>query len=109
MRQNRIRDLVNQLDLMSKKHPVGYKNDDAIREMTPVFYSLAYECGSNAYLREKLASARHDFDVMFSARKHLKYGSSEEVANRFRSHLGLIVKWIESFIPEDDITPESEP
>jgi len=109
MNTSQIRELVDQLESMSKRYSVGYKNDEAIRAMTPVLRALDSECGSNAYLGEKVVSARHNFDTMFSPRKHLKYGGADEVAYRFRSDLGSIVKWLDNFTRENNITTEREP
>ena len=109
MSPSRIRDLVDQLTSLSNSYSAGFKNDVAIREMTPILRALDSECGANAYLGEKVVSARHNFETMFSPRKHLKYGGADEVAYRFRSDLGLIVQWLDNFGPEDSVPTERGP
>lgn len=109
MNQTRIRELVDQLDRMSQDFSVGYKNQEAINQMTPLLSELDYHCAGHAYLSEKLCGARHNFGLMFSPRKHRAYGGAEEVSHRFRSDLHLVIKWIDNHMHKHDDTPEGEP
>ena len=101
MNKEAIVELVTQLLALSRRYQNGFKNIAAIDQMEPLLTHLEAECSSTAYLAEKAASARHNFGLMFSERRHLSYGGPEAVARRFSESLGLITTWIDRHAGED--------
>ncbi len=104
-----IRDLVEKLQSLHKRYHVGLKNEAAIDTMEPVLRELERECLSSGCLGQKLASARHNFETMYSARKHLKYGGAEEVSCRFGSDLFDIIKFLDGKTRKNQSGTEGNP
>ncbi len=86
MNERKVCELVEKLTHMSESFTIGWKNEEAIAEMDLLIRQLELECSCNGYLGEKLGSARHNFDMMFSPRAS-PLRRRETIANRFRSDL----------------------
>ncbi len=75
----------------------GWSNQVAAQDIEgEIVRILAVEpyASEAAYLNERVAALRGWLDVLFSERKHLKYGGSDQVKVFVLSELGKIDKWL---------------
>jgi len=85
----------------------GYPNVELRHRIDQLADDARYTSGFHPYVEEKVAGLKALADVVYSQRKHAKYGGPEAAKSRLSHYTHALAHWSPSELPESE--PPDEP